>query len=189
MLLPCGSPAGSIMGPSGKAVIAGAPPFAGGHASTQLRLRWQERIGDTMPDNSAFFTISDDVWSSPTPVSAADPTIFGIKDAVTALRDGNILALPIANELEIKAVRHAIAAGLRLAVGENLRFRHGPADPILAIRLWKDVAFHEFGACSFCGTPQGPTRRHVNGPGGVAICADCVALCNEALADETYPPK
>ena len=143
-----------------------------------------------MPDNLAFFTISDDVWSSPTPVSAADPTIFGIEDAVTALRDGTILALPIANKLEKTAVRHALAAGLHpLAVGEELRFRHGPADPILAIQLWKDVSFHEFGACSFCGTPPGPTRRQVNGPHGVAICADCVALCNELLADKTYPPK
>jgi ClpX C4-type zinc finger protein/ClpA/ClpB-like protein len=37
------------------------------------------------------------------------------------------------------------------------------------------------GACSFCGKPGGPGLRLIAGP-GVRICAECVGLCNEVLA-------
>lgn len=37
-------------------------------------------------------------------------------------------------------------------------------------------------ACSFCGKPRAADLRLVAGP-GVYICAECVALCNEILAD------
>jgi hypothetical protein len=39
------------------------------------------------------------------------------------------------------------------------------------------------GACSFCGKPGGAGLRLVAGP-GVHICAECVALCNEILAQD-----
>lgn len=39
------------------------------------------------------------------------------------------------------------------------------------------------GACSFCGKPGGPGLRLVAGP-GVYICAECVGLCNEILAQD-----
>jgi CheY-like chemotaxis protein len=42
--------------------------------------------------------------------------------------------------------------------------------------------------CSFCGKRQEPTRRLIAGPGGVAICAECVALCTEILAEEERHP-
>ena len=41
--------------------------------------------------------------------------------------------------------------------------------------------------CSFCGNAQGDARRLIAGPGGVAICSDCVGLCNEILAHELAP--
>jgi len=37
------------------------------------------------------------------------------------------------------------------------------------------------GACSFCGKPGGGGLRLVAGP-GVHICAECVGLCTEILA-------
>lgn len=37
-------------------------------------------------------------------------------------------------------------------------------------------------ACSFCGKPRAADLRLVAGP-GVYICAECVALCNQILAD------
>ena len=40
------------------------------------------------------------------------------------------------------------------------------------------------GACSFCGKPRGDSLRLVAGP-GVYICAECVGLCNEILAEDT----
>jgi len=44
------------------------------------------------------------------------------------------------------------------------------------------------GACSFCGKPRTSQLRLVAGP-GVWICADCVGLCNEILADAQQPPE
>jgi ATP-dependent Clp protease ATP-binding subunit ClpA len=38
------------------------------------------------------------------------------------------------------------------------------------------------GACSFCGKPGGAGLRMITGP-GVHICAGCVGLCNEILAE------
>jgi hypothetical protein len=42
-------------------------------------------------------------------------------------------------------------------------------------------------ACSFCGKPQTSELRLVAGP-GVYICAGCIALCNEILADDAAVP-
>jgi ATP-dependent Clp protease ATP-binding subunit ClpA len=39
------------------------------------------------------------------------------------------------------------------------------------------------GACSFCGKPGGAGLRLVAGP-GVHICAECIGLCNEILAED-----
>jgi hypothetical protein len=36
-------------------------------------------------------------------------------------------------------------------------------------------------ACDFCGSGQTPDRRILPGP-SVAICSECVAVCNEMLA-------
>lgn len=37
--------------------------------------------------------------------------------------------------------------------------------------------------CSFCGKPNEEVRRTIAGPGGVAICNECVDLCNELIVD------
>jgi hypothetical protein len=37
--------------------------------------------------------------------------------------------------------------------------------------------------CSFCGKRRDQTRRLIAGPNGVYICAECVVLCNEILAE------
>jgi ATP-dependent protease Clp ATPase subunit len=38
--------------------------------------------------------------------------------------------------------------------------------------------------CSFCGKDQYQVLRLVVGPDGVAICNECVSLCNEILAQD-----
>jgi ATP-dependent Clp protease ATP-binding subunit ClpA len=38
-------------------------------------------------------------------------------------------------------------------------------------------------ACSFCGKPGGDSLRLIAGP-GVHICAECIGLCNEILAED-----
>lgn len=40
--------------------------------------------------------------------------------------------------------------------------------------------------CSFCGKPQGEVRL-VAGPGDVAICHLCIALCQEILSHPEGP--
>ncbi|HEX8033791.1 MAG TPA: ClpX C4-type zinc finger protein [Ktedonobacterales bacterium] len=37
--------------------------------------------------------------------------------------------------------------------------------------------------CSFCGKGREQTRRVIAGPNRVYICAECVTLCNEILAE------
>jgi hypothetical protein len=43
------------------------------------------------------------------------------------------------------------------------------------------------GACSFCGKQRSSELRLIAGP-GVYICAECIELCNEILAEEQRPP-
>ena len=38
--------------------------------------------------------------------------------------------------------------------------------------------------CSFCGKSQGQVHKMISGPAGLYICDECVALCNEIIADE-----
>ena len=40
-------------------------------------------------------------------------------------------------------------------------------------------------ACSFCDKPQKKVQRLVLGPGGVNICNECLALCQEIMAEES----
>jgi ATP-dependent Clp protease ATP-binding subunit ClpX len=39
--------------------------------------------------------------------------------------------------------------------------------------------------CSFCGKDQYQVLRLIAGPDGVAICNECVSLCNEILAGDS----
>jgi ATP-dependent Clp protease ATP-binding subunit ClpA len=43
------------------------------------------------------------------------------------------------------------------------------------------------GACSFCGKQRSSELRLIAGP-GVYICAECIGLCNEILAEEQQAP-
>jgi hypothetical protein len=62
----------------------------------------------------------------------------------------------------------------------------------LDVRVQLQVAWHIFSSmaklikqqCSFCGKRPDQVRKLIAGP-GVFICDQCVALCNEALHDET----
>lgn len=38
--------------------------------------------------------------------------------------------------------------------------------------------------CSFCDKPHSEDRRMVAGPGGAAICAQCLVNCSKILADQ-----
>lgn len=42
---------------------------------------------------------------------------------------------------------------------------------------------HQPHGCSFCGKGRDQTQRLIAGPNGVAICSECVALCNQILAE------
>ena len=38
--------------------------------------------------------------------------------------------------------------------------------------------------CSFCGKPQGHTRKLISGPNGVYICDECIEICNDIIMEE-----
>ena len=52
----------------------------------------------------------------------------------------------------------------------------GPAGPVFRY------------TCSFCGKHQQRVKRLIAGPGGVAICNECVALCQDIVSDEPPAP-
>jgi hypothetical protein len=124
-----------------------------------------------------------------------DREITHIEDALDALRAGETLGVRVADMRAARPVQDALEQARGQAfVGEWLAYGGRRAagsrtyeDGVMTIRLER-AAPAVWGACSFCGTLPGPGRRHINGRGGIAICADCVALCNEILADETTPP-
>ncbi|WP_337430895.1 ClpX C4-type zinc finger protein, partial [Bilophila sp.] len=39
--------------------------------------------------------------------------------------------------------------------------------------------------CSFCGKTETQANQFVSGPDGVHICDECIATCNEMLAQNT----
>ena len=41
--------------------------------------------------------------------------------------------------------------------------------------------------CSFCKKSQEEVRRLIAGPGGVYICDECIALCQEILEEDKKP--
>ncbi len=41
--------------------------------------------------------------------------------------------------------------------------------------------------CSFCGKSRDKVKKLVAGP-GVYICDQCIALCNQVIAEEPPPP-
>ena len=47
--------------------------------------------------------------------------------------------------------------------------------------------------CSFCDKRQDQVEQLIAGPGGMAICTECVDLCNEIIADAramgSIPPR
>jgi hypothetical protein len=54
----------------------------------------------------------------------------------------------------------------------------GPAEPVIRY------------TCSFCGKHQRRVKRLIAGPGGVAICGECVALCQDIIGDgPPAPPR
>ncbi|MHB8191080.1 MAG: ClpX C4-type zinc finger protein [Ferrimicrobium sp.] len=45
------------------------------------------------------------------------------------------------------------------------------------------------GTCSFCGHSVDDGARLIAGPGDVAICVKCVAVCNEVIEDDVEPTQ
>lgn len=45
--------------------------------------------------------------------------------------------------------------------------------------------------CSFCGKNQHQVHRLIGGPNGVAICSQCIDLCNQIVTEEnqSQPPQ
>jgi hypothetical protein len=126
-----------------------------------------------------FFTLSDDEWSSPTlPLPAKPPTIFGLDDAVQALRAGQIVAAAVADKHDVRSVGFGIGR-TDGTLASNLEYRHASQGPVLAMRIHLQVP----GMCSFCAKLQGSALRLIADPYGVGICEECVGLCNEILAE------
>ena len=52
----------------------------------------------------------------------------------------------------------------------------------------KPVAQPRERACSFCGKAQSQVKRMIAGPNDVQICSECVALCNQIIAETESKP-
>jgi hypothetical protein len=52
----------------------------------------------------------------------------------------------------------------------------------------KPVAQPRERVCSFCGKGQSQVKRMIAGPNDVQICSECIALCNQIIADAENKP-
>jgi hypothetical protein len=65
---------------------------------------------------------------------------------------------------------------------ERAKERHLAQGVPVAVRSPAPAGVEVPGRCSFCGRDREAVERLIAGPQGVAICDQCVALCNEILA-------
>ncbi|HAM01176.1 MAG TPA: hypothetical protein DCQ30_02960 [Acidimicrobiaceae bacterium] len=66
------------------------------------------------------------------------------------------------------------------------RYAKGPLGRWRLNRRWR--AKRRAVSCSFCGKPQADVAKVIAGPCGVYICNECIALCNDILAENLAPP-
>ena len=52
-----------------------------------------------------------------------------------------------------------------------------------------DSNYYQSAKCSFCGKSEGMVSKLIEGPGGVYICDECIALCNDIIGTHTEPVK
>ena len=52
-----------------------------------------------------------------------------------------------------------------------------------------DSNFYQNAKCSFCGKSEGMVSKLIEGPGGVYICDECIALCNDIIGTYQEPVK
>ena len=43
-------------------------------------------------------------------------------------------------------------------------------------------------SCSFCGKPKSRTKVLISGPDGLAICDECIEICNEEMRSAQEKP-
>jgi DNA-binding transcriptional MerR regulator len=79
----------------------------------------------------------------------------------------------------------------RQRIGERLQDYRRVLSVLPKIDEWQKVAGKEGSMpdkdlhyCSFCKKESAEVRRMIAGPGGVIICNECVALCNEIIDRE-----
>ena len=104
-------------------------------------------------------------------------TLTGILDVVRGALDAHRIASPATGQSHARMQRSALS-----------RFRTGMARVDRKERPMKRGATSR--SCSFCGKSQEQVQRLIAGPAGVYICQECVALCNDIIADaDKRPPE
>lgn len=113
------------------------------------------------------------------------------------VREGKLKALQVGGGWKIS--ERALRAFVRELTTDHAQQQYlGGGGPVTAVeeRGGTEPATGERGAgkgrdarrpsfkCSFCGKPQETVRRLIAGPGGVYICSECVALCNEIISKQ-----
>jgi hypothetical protein len=62
------------------------------------------------------------------------------------------------------------------------------ADLVRLARRRRPVVQPRERVCSFCGKAQSQVKRLIAGPNDVQICSECVALCNQIIAEAENRP-
>jgi excisionase family DNA binding protein len=113
------------------------------------------------------------------------------------VRDGKLKAIQVGGGWKIS--ERALRAFVRELTTDHAQQQYlGGGGPVMAVEAGTDTGT-EKGAtpaakggdgkrwkykCSFCGKEHQQVRRLIAGPGGIYICNECIALCNEIISKE-----
>jgi hypothetical protein len=108
-------------------------------------------------DSPKYDTISNEEWeriAPPTPKQKKSEW----DDAILAVIDGDIIAIPIAEDKDVKGARIGLARRANAAHGVKLAFRYDAARKVLAVRLSDKLPRPE----TPTGEKRGPGRPKKN---------------------------
>ena len=162
---------------------AGAP----GETDSDRQARRRQRIEELKAE-----LVGGDLFSA---AEVADILDIHPRTVNEYVRDGKLKAIQVGGGWKIS--ERALRAFVRELTTDHAQQQYlaggGPVTAVAPATPQPDAKAQSSGKsggkgfkykCSFCGKPNEQVRRLIAGPGGVYICDQCIALCNDIISKE-----